>query len=602
MKTFFLSVIKLILAFVIATFIIFTLFVALIIGLVSIIQKPPVKVENNSVLLIDLAMIVTDSSEEKELFESFQDLIQAEHIPKAYLLEVITAIEEAAQDPRIIGIFLQSNIATDLQASGYPVLHEIRTAIDEFKKTGKLVVSYFVDVDVKDYFFGSVANKIIMNPLGQLSLKGLACEMMYFGDAFQKYGIGVQVTKVGKYKSAIDPFIRNNMSTADKEQSTELLNDLWDNILKITAEGRGLDKNSLQKLSNTEGLFLASVAKDYKLIDEIGYQDEAFNYFKSENNKEALPNKIELKKYIRNIEQNKLLNQVIQHKPQVAILYAEGEIVDGEGHSYEIGADRIEQKIDEIRDDEDIKAVVLRVNSVGGGVHASEKIQHAIHKLKLKKPVVVSFGSVAASGGYWISCYGDAIFTDPMTITGSIGVFGLLFNVQDISKNIGINFDRVVTGPFAGMDSFGQPKTPAEMKKLQDSTDLMYRTFLSKVSEGRKMDLKTVESIAQGRIWSGLKAKEIGLADFYGGLKDAINHAAKIANLGDNWELKPYSPKQGFARDTIEFLQESKKAQKISHGFISKYIKYFKQNIESLNAFNDPSNVYTRMPTTFILN
>lgn len=602
MKSFFLSIIKQVFAFIIALFLIGCILIALTRGLIYFMQKPVIHIDKNSVLVIDIATIITDSSQEKELRESFADWVQGEYIPKAYLLEVIEAIEKATHDSRIIGIYLKSNTASDQQESGYPILHEVRKAIEAFKKSGKPVLSYFINADVKDYFLGSIANKIVMSPLGHLSLKGLAFEMLYFGDAFQKYGIGVQFTKVGKYKSAIDPFIRNNMSPADKEQLEALLHDLWDNIVKMLADSRGLETNFIKKLSETEGLFLSSAAIEHKLIDDIQDQNEAFNYFKSTLNQEESSKKITLKQYIREVEQNKLLNKALKSKPQIAVLYAEGEIVDGEGHSYEVGADRIEGKIDKIHDDQTIKAVVLRVNSVGGEVHASDKILRAIRKLQLKKPVVVSFGSVAASGGYWIACYGNAIFTDPMTLTGSIGIFGLLFNVQDIANNHGINFDRVITGPFAGMDSYGQPKTAAEMAKLQDNTDLMYNTFLFKVAEGRKMDLNKVESIAEGRIWSGLKAKEIGLADFYGGLKDAINYAATIANLGDNWELKSYPSKTGFAHSAIEFFQESSDAQEISSSLISKYLKHWKQSIKSLNSFNKPSGIYARMPTTLILN
>ncbi len=607
MKSFFLSLIKFIFALLSASLILFFVFIALILGIVYAIERPAVNVEKDTVLVIDLATTITDSFEEKEFRENLEAWIQGEYIPKAYLLEVIEAIEEAAKDSRIIGIYLKGNVAHFQQDSGYPILHEVRKAIDEFKKTGKLVVAYFVDADVKDYFLGSVANKVIMNPIGQLSLKGLSCEMMYFAEAFKKYGIGVQVTKVGKYKSAIEPFVRDNMSEPDKEQLQDLLTDIWGNVLDIMAKGRQLEQNFIKELSNKEGLFLASIAKDYKLIDDLGYQDEAFDLFKAEhksqteNDEEKSSNKISLKKYIRNVEQNKLLTKSLKTKPQVGILYAEGEIVDGEGHSYEVGSARLERKIDEIREDDTIKAVVLRVNSVGGGVHASESIQRALQKLQSKKPIVASFGTVAASGGYWISCLSDAIYTDPMCITGSIGVFGLLFNVQDIAKNIGIHFDRVITGPFAGMDSYGQPKTAKEMAKIQANTDLIYNTFLAKVAQGRKMDLEKVESLAQGRVWSGLKAKEIGLADFYGGIKDAANHAAKLANLGDNWETKPLLKKREFAVDIIEFFQESPETKEVS-SIVTQFVKYFKQKLKGLSNFNDPSNLYARMPNTFRVN
>lgn len=603
MKSFLLSIIKFVFAFLIATFIFVCILIALILGLVYTIQKPIVNLDDNTVLVIDLATTFTDSSEEKEFQESLEDWIEGESIPKAYLLEVLDAIEAASNDSRIIGIFLKANAAHFGQTSGYPILHELRQALETFKKTGKLVVTYFLEPDVKDYFLGSVANKVIMNPLGQLSLKGLSAEMMYFGEAFEKYGIGIQVTKVGKYKTAIEPFIRKDMSEPDKEQLQELLTDIWGNVSEIIANGRHLDQTFLKELSNNEGLLLPTTAKDYQLIDQIGYQDDAFNLFPSQpdKDKENPNNKISLKKYIRNIDQNKLLTKS-RSKPKVAILYAEGDIVEGEGHSYEVGSAKIERKIEEIGEDEHIKAVVLRVNSCGGGVHASEIIQRALQKLQSKKPIVASFGPIAASGGYWISCYADAIYADPMCITGSIGVFGLLFNVQDIAKDYGINFDRVITGPFAGMDSFAQPKTDKEMAKLQANTDLIYDTFLSKVAQGRKMDLEKVKTIAQGRVWSGLKAKELGLVDFFGGIKEAATHAAKLANLGDNWETKPMLKKSEFALDLLEFFQESPEAQEISKPVFTKFISYFKQKLKSLNSFNDPSNIYARMPSTLNVN
>lgn len=601
MKSFFLSIFKLVFAFLITGFILAGLMITLIAGIVYAIQKPFITVEKNSVLVIDLATSIMDSAQEKKFTENISEWAQGEYVPKAYLLEVINAIEDAAKDERIVGIYLKGNVSHFSQDSGYPILHELRKAIDEFKKTGKLVIAYFVEADVKDYFLGSVANKVFMNSLGQLSLKGLAVEMMYFGEAFQKYGIGVQVTKVGKYKSAVEPFTQSSMSDPDREQLEDLLNDLWGNILNIIAQSRTLEYESLKNLSKTEGLFLATTAKEYKLIDEIGYEDEAFDYFKSAHDKENTTHKITLKKYIKNIEQNKLIKN-IKTKPQVAILYAEGEIVDGEGHSYEIGASRIIRKIEEIQEDKNVKAVVLRVNSVGGGVHASENIQRALQKLQAKKPIIASFGTVAASGGYWISCATDAIYTDPMTITGSIGVFGLLFNIQDITKNYGIYFDRVITGPFADINSIGQPKTAEEMAKFQANTDLIYDTFLDKVAKGRKTDLEKIQSIAQGRVWSGFKAKEIGLADSFGGLKDAINHAAQIANLGDDWEVKHYPKKKEYSIDIIEFLQDAPESKEISLGFINKYLKFFKQKLKSFNNFNDPSNIYARIPHTLIVN
>lgn len=599
MKSFLLSVIKQVLAFIVAIFLVGTLFFILIFALIGIIERAPVHVHKDSVLVIDLSMDITDAEETKPFIEHAESLFYSGADQTAYLLEVLDAIELATKDSRIVGMFLKGSHSN--QSSGYPVLNEVRKAIETFQTSGKPVIAYFTEADVKDYFLGSVANTLILNPLGLIQLKGLSAEMTYFGDAFEKYGIGMQVTKYGKYKSAVEPFISNHMSDFEKEQLTVLLDDMWDTLLTTLAESRKLNKEDLKTISEKTALLLPNEAIGHKLVDLIEYEDQAFAHFNIDSKKKDFSDhKITLKKYIRDTENKKLLKKVTELKPKIAVVYIEGDISEGNGSSFNAGADRLDRKINEIHDDNDIKAVVLRVNSPGGGVHASEKILRALRLLQAKKPVVVSFGSYATSGGYWISCYGNAIFTDPMTITGSIGVFSLLPNIQKIAQTHGINFEEVSTGPLSSICSYTRPRTEKELAQLQNYTDLIYQFFLTRVIEGRKMDANDVEKIADGRVWSGLKAKQIGLADFYGGLKDAIAHAASLASLSE-WETSQYT-EHGLGYEIIRHFKESSESHTSTGGVFSKYFNYIKKEIKSFSNYNDPSSTYARLPYTFLLN
>lgn len=600
MKSFFILVVKQIFALIIAGFIVLGLFVVLILGLIGAFERAPVYVPKNSVLVIDLGMHITDAEGEKEIGDYLQDIVQSGEGVTAYLLEVLDAIDAAAKDPRIVGIFLKGGAL--LQGSGYAVLGEVREALEAFKKSGKEIVSYLTQANVRDYFLGSVADAVMLNPLGQLDFKGLAIEMAYFGKAFEKYGIGVQVTKAGKYKSAVEPFVLDHMSDLEKEQMTALLNDIWEGVLKMISESRGIDKDELKGLSEKKGLLLAGEAKERKLVDSVGYEDEAFGVFKMEGVKDSdiASHKISLKKYIRDIEDNKRLRKMVGHKAKIGVVYVEGEITEGEGGAFNAGADRLERRLREISNDESVKAVVLRVNSPGGGAEASEKILHAVKLLQLKKPVVASFGSYAASGGYWVASSSNAIFTDSMSITGSIGVFGLFPNIEHLANNFGVNFNEVSTGEFGNIYSFFKPRTKVELAKLQDYTDLIYQMFLERVAKGRKLELEAVEKVAEGRVWSGLQAKELGLADFYGGLKDAVAYAAELAKLSEGWEVFQYPRKRGLGYDLFEFLKDS---QEDAHGtgvvvrsMLVKYLKFIEKSIEDLSQWNDPNAVYARMP------
>ena len=601
MKSFLIAILKHFFSFLIAFFLFGCFFLAFTFVLIGLLEKPPVIIKDNSVLVLDLSMNITDSPDNRSFHDFLEDVASAESIQTASLRQILDAIDAAAKDTNIVGILLKGSPISLNYGSGYPVLDEVRSSILEFKKSKKPVVSYLLNADIQDYFLASVADTVVMDPFGQLDVKGLMMEMVYLGDTLKKYGVGVQVTKVGDYKSAVETFTRSNMSEFERQQSTELIEELWGQILGKIGGARGLSTTRLGQLSKQYGLFNPFEAKKLDLIDEVEYGDQVYKHFdieRAKQEKEWSYNKVTLKKYIREVQQKKFLERIKSNKPKIAIVYTEGDIVEGKGRSYQVGGDRLEKTLKEIEEDDEIKAVVLRVNSPGGSAQASEKIQHALRLIQQKeKPIVASFGSYAASGGYWISCYCDTIYSNPMTVTGSIGVFGLIFNIEQIGKSYGVTFDRVLTGPFASINSMSQAKTPEQLGKFQEFTNYIYNAFVYKVAEGRKMEVANVAAIAKGRVWSGLKAKEIGLVDEFGGLKDAIKHAGKLAKIEDDgWELKEYPDSDNIGQEIMEYFNESSKTKETTIKVLQHFVKESDNLLRGLESFNSPRHVYARLP------
>jgi protease-4 len=513
-------------------------------------------------------------------------------------------LEKARRDPRIVGIYLDSTSASQAGNVGYASLKEIRKALEEFRASGKKIVAYGSDWSEKEYYLSSVADSIVLNPLGMMEVNGLSSQPMFLAGALQKYGIGVQVVRVGKFKGAVEPFILKKLSPENREQTQKLLDDVWGEWRTTVGASRKIEPNQLQAIADSQAVLEATQAKTNGLVDRVAYPDEVVSDLKK------LTNSDKDDKTFRQINLNnyaevsgKSLGVERSSKNQIAVVYAEGEIVDGKGDGGQVGGDRFAKIFNKLRQDKDVKAVVLRINSPGGSATAAEVMQREVKLTREVKPVVVSMGDVAASGGYWIASDSNRIFAEPNTITGSIGVFGLLFNGEKLASDNGITWDSVKTGTYADSQTVSRPKSPQELALYQRSVNRIYNMFLNKVSQGRKLPEQKVAEIAQGRVWSGVAAKEIGLVDEIGGLNSAIAYAVKEAKLGEDWEVQEYPRTSSFGERFFGRATEEARTAlgieaaqlKPSNPLTTEFQK-LQQEIEILQKMNDPQGVYARLP------
>lgn len=556
-------------------------------------------VKDKSVLVFDLSLSVSDTGPNPSTSEALQELL-SEDIPTSIQLRtLVQTIDQASKDDKIVAIYLQgTNTPT---STGLANLKEIRQALQRFKNSGKTIIAYDVDWTAPEYYLASVANQVVINPLGSLDIKGLSSQVMFLTGALEKYGIGVQVIRVGKYKAAVEPFLLKKLSPENREQTQKLLGDLWGEWLRTIAPSRKLTPQQLQAFSNTEGILLADQALKGKLVDQVAYGDEVITDFKkmTGESKEKIQQfrQISINSYSKIPEVADINNGNKNSLNQIAIVYAEGEIVDGKGTSSQIGSDRLAKELRKLRLDEKVKAVVLRVNSPGGSATASEVIGREVDLIRKQKPVIVSMGNFAASGGYWIAMGADQIFAQANTVTGSIGVFGLLFNIQDIASKNGITWDIVKTSKFADIQTNSRPKSPEELARLQKVVNLIYDRFISNVATRRKLPKNQVQEIAQGRVWSGSQAKQLGLVDEIGGLDAAIAAAAKKANLGEDWTLKqPAKPRtleerilENLAGDNLTKIPTP--VDPLTREFLR-----LQEELLMIKEMNDPKGIYTRLP------
>lgn len=553
-------------------------------------RDPVPKVKDKTIVSFNLGLNLTDGLQ-GQIGQAFGD--QPEGVS---LKAALDAINQAARDRRIVALYLHGEMTG---GAGFAQLKEIRDALQRFRATGKKIIAYDMDWGEREYYLASVADTILMHPFGSLEINGLSSEGTFFAGALQKYGIGVQVTRVGKYKSAVEPFLLKQRSPENRQQTQQLLGDLWTEFVGSVAKARNITPQQLQAIANNDGLLEPDQAVQQKLISKTAYEDEVIEQLQQLGTEEDESfRRISLQSYATVARDQIEKEQNSQHK--IAVVYAEGDIVNGRGDSDQIGGDRFAKLLREIRQDEDVKAVVLRVNSPGGSAVASEVIQREIALIrKQKTPVVVSMGSVAASGGYWISTSSDRIFAEPNTITGSIGVFGLLPNIQQLANNNGITWDTVKTARFADIQTVSRPKTPQELALVQKSVDRIYDQFLTRVADARKLPKTRVAEIAQGRVWSGKQAKAIGLVDELGGLEAAIQDAAKRANLGNKWELAEYPKPPSFAELLFDPSGNQFRTFFATQDPILAELKKFKAELTILTALNDPRAAYARLPFNF---
>ena len=554
------------------------------------------QVKDKSVLVLDLSLNITDSKPFRSTSAALQDVLSDDSGNTVTLRTVLDTIESAKKDPKIVGIYLEGS--SDSSSSGFANLKEVRSALQRFRDAKKPIFAYQMDWNERDYYLGSVANTIAVNPYGSLEINGFSSQAMFFTGALEKYGLGVQVTRVGKYKSAVEPFLLTKMSPENRQQTQKLLGDMWGEYLTTVGPNRKVTVGQLQAVADKGGILMADEALKSKLVDKVVYFDEIATELKKltgtdRENKSF--KQISLKNYARVAENKKLT--LANNKNQIAVLYAEGEIVDGEGGPTQVGGDRIAQEMRKIREDDDVKAVVLRVNSPGGSATAAEVIGREVMLTGKKKPVIVSMGNLAASGGYWISMGSNRIFAEPNTITGSIGVFGMLFNAEKLAANNGLTWDVVKTARFADINTVSRPKNPQELANIQRIVDRIYDRFITKVADSRKLPKNKVQEIAQGRVWSGTAAKQLGLVDEIGGLEDAVREAAKQAKLGDDWQLEEYPKRRSFEERILARLsgvRVFKPAAKLDP--LSAEVKKMQEELAVIKSMNDPQGIYVRLP------
>ena len=491
------------------------------IGVIVSSKEQPVKLKPNTVLVIDLKEKIIERDKNNPL-NKISGFNQASEIG---LTDILNNIKKAKTDPNVKGIYLN---LTTIKA-GIASIEEIRNALIDFKKSEKFIISYSDAYSQTNYYLSSVADKVYMNPEGILMFLGMRSELMFFKEALQKLGIEPQIIRHGKFKSAIEPLIYNKMSKANREQIETYMNSIWDHILKGISTEREISVEKLNDLANNLTLKNSKSAIDNGLVDGLKYKDEVLAEIAklTDNEKIDKIESVSLTKYTKVPNTKRKFN-----KNKIAVVYANGSVIMGEGEEGSIGSDRISRAIRKARLDSTIKAIVFRVNSGGGSALASEVIWREVKLAQEVKPVIASLGDVAASGGYYIVAPAQKIVASPNTITGSIGVFGVLFNGQKLLNNkLGVHVDVVKTNTFADIGSFARKLTAQEREVIQYSIENTYDTFISHVAEGRNMTKEDIDKIGQGRVWSGENALEIGLIDQFGGLQDAINIAAETANL-----------------------------------------------------------------------
>ena len=577
-------------------------------ALIALGQKKPASVEEGSYIVFNLDGNIVDTPEQNEGFDEFMEAFGGESRSRLQLRQVTRAIQAAAHDKSVKGLYLTGSLRPMGYGSGFAVLKEVREAIVDFRATGKPVVAYLNYADTRDFYVASAASEVVLDPYGAVVIPGLASQPMFFAGAFEKFGVGVQVTRVGKYKSAVEPFTRKDMSPENREQIQKLIDDLWRDLTAAIEESRQLPAGGLQKIVDAKGFIRAEVARQTKLVDRVAYLDEILDELKVATGRKATDRtfkQINLKAYAKLVGSHGKPTRATAEKVElgssgrgkVAIVYAEGEIVDGDGKEEGvIYGEKTARLLREVRDDDNVKAVVLRVNSPGGSVTASEEIAREVMLLQKTRPVIISMGSLAASGGYWISAPGEHIFAEPTTITGSIGVFGLFLNFQGLfNDKLGLTFDTVKTGKFADAATVARPKTPEELALFQDSVDWVYDQFLSKVAKSRKLDRGVVEEIAQGRVWSGREAVKLGLVDELGGLDDAVKYAAVQAKLGETFRVSEYPRAKQFPESFAEALEGHRREESFA-GPAGVLVREATEQLKMMNRLNDPRGLYARLP------
>ena len=542
-----------------------------------------VVVKRNSVLEISFITPILDYTG-KDANDPFAELWTAE----LGLDEILHAIEVAKNDDHIEGI----SITTGFLQAGMAQAREIRNALIDFKSSGKFVVAHADVYAQRDYYLASAADEVYINPVGAMDFKGLATEVLFYKELQEKSGIKMEVIRHGKYKSAVEPFLSDTMSEENRAQIKELISSIWNVMVDDISASRNLSPQDLNQIADTLGGRTPEYAVASGLVDGALYFDEYEDLMREKIglSKDEEVEYVGLRDYIQKANKQKIRTG----SDKIAIIYAQGEILGGEGGKDYVGQGLIVDALHKAVDNESVKAIVLRVDSPGGSALVSDIIWREMQLAKRKKPVVVSFGTIAASGGYYIGVGGDKIFAEPTTITGSIGVFGTIPNVNQLAENVGINAEQVGTNKNSVDYSFFEPMTDTFRQVLEESIEETYQTFLDRVSKGRNMTVEQVDQVAQGRVWSGTDAKALGLVDELGSLDDAVKAAAEMAGL-ESYGLRKY-PK--YKSDFELFMEDFGSAKtKIGESIIQEEIgTEVYQVLKEFKQFTKQEGIQAKMP------
>ena len=570
----------------------------------SLLESPKPEVKPSSFLVVDLSMNLTERPGGLTFEDVAEQAITEEAKPtQMHLLEVLDALHKAKSDPKIAGILVEGSFQPQDYGCGYATIREMIDGLDDFKQSGKPVIGFCHSPTQLDYLVFSTCDELYMDPAGTLLLNGLASQDLFLGDTLKKYGVGIQVVRTGRYKGAVEPFTSTEYSPENREQIRRLLEVRWADYLSFIADRRDFSPIELNSTLLENYLFEAEKAIEMGLIDGIYTYDQLIDLIierGSLNDENDWFREVALINYLDRPMPGDSLDGAEGHfqQPEIAVIYVEGVIVDGgidDGSM--VGGNEIVNRIRNAWNDAQCKAIVLRVNSPGGSVSGSDAILNEIKRARKEGvPVVVSMGAVAASGGYWIATECDRLFAHEQTITGSIGVFGLLPNFQDLSSRFGASFDAVKTHPSSDLLGVTRPKSEKEMKVLQTHVESLYQKFLKLVAKGRGMNIKKVSQFAEGRVWMGLDAYEIGLVEQLGGLYDAIEHAAELAGLKDTYEVIEMPEVSTPMNDFVEMMDGQAKVNfntqsSLLHEFPG--LRVLLEAKDLLKTMDDPRRTYS---------
>ena len=572
----------------------------------SLLKEAELSHDPDSILTLSLSMNLTDRPGGFRLEDlTRQALTEEAEPPQLHLYEVLEALKKAKTDPKVKALFISGGFVPSGYGCGYASIHEFIKGIKDFKKSNKPVVGYLRNPSQLDYLVYSACDELHMDPSGSILLSGLASQSIFLGEALEKYGIGMQVVRTGDFKGAVEPFTLTKFSAENRQQIDQLISQRWGDYIRSVSENRSFNADELKSLLEEKYLFQAQDALGARLVDsllpydamideliELGSLDEDGDF-----------KKIDFIEYLDRPQSSaELEGSKLEGEPKINVVYVEGSIVDGWGDDGNaVGGHEIASRLRQTRADQDCKAVVLRINSPGGSVSGSDAILQEIRRLRGEKiPVVVSMGSVAASGGYWISTECDQLYASEQTITGSIGVFGLLPNLKNMASEYSVYWDAVKTHDHSDIMTIARPKTEAELQVIQEYVNGIYQKFIGLVADARKINPKRVDRIAEGRVWSGLDAKRLGLVDGFGGLRESIQKAAELAKLEPgSFGVKEVpalqTPFQAL-EDMFAVSQGGFQSTSSGSSLIREITEELENALSSVQTLNDPRHAYGLLP------